>query len=126
MKIAHPKTKIGTTLLAKMCFDFMADILTIELGFRQLLLSLENARGKARNTVFRCHLAREGQGADAPRQSPDRRGQDGLARIGVAVVALLAEGIFRACDLAPKSKKERKRLLGFPIRWSLRTKTSRI
>jgi hypothetical protein len=48
MKIAHPKTKIGTTLLAKMCFDFMADILTIELGFRQLLLSLENARGKAR------------------------------------------------------------------------------
>jgi hypothetical protein len=27
MKVAHPKTKIGRTLLAKMCFDFMADIL---------------------------------------------------------------------------------------------------
>ena len=35
MKIAHPKTNIRRTFLAKVCFDFMADIVTIELGFRQ-------------------------------------------------------------------------------------------
>jgi hypothetical protein len=35
MKIAHPKINIRRTLLAKLCFDFMADIVTIELGFRQ-------------------------------------------------------------------------------------------
>ena len=35
MKIAHPKTNIRRTFLAKLCFDFMADIVTIELGFRQ-------------------------------------------------------------------------------------------
>jgi hypothetical protein len=35
MKIAQPKTNITRTLLEKRCFDFMADILTIELGFRQ-------------------------------------------------------------------------------------------
>ncbi len=35
MKIAHPKTNIRRTFLAKVCFDFMADIVTIELGFCQ-------------------------------------------------------------------------------------------
>ena len=35
MKIAHPKTNIRRTFLAKLCFDFMVDIVTIELGFRQ-------------------------------------------------------------------------------------------
>jgi hypothetical protein len=35
VKIAHPKTNIRRPLLGKLCFDFMADILTIELGFRQ-------------------------------------------------------------------------------------------
>jgi hypothetical protein len=35
MKIAHPKTNVRTTFLEKLCFDFMADIVTIELGFRQ-------------------------------------------------------------------------------------------
>jgi len=35
MKITHPKTNIRRTFLAKVCFDFMADIVTIEFGFRQ-------------------------------------------------------------------------------------------
>jgi hypothetical protein len=35
MKIAHPKTNIRRTFLAKLCFDFMVDTLTIELGFSQ-------------------------------------------------------------------------------------------
>jgi hypothetical protein len=35
MKTAHPKTNIRRTFLAKLCFDFMADIVTIELDFRQ-------------------------------------------------------------------------------------------
>jgi hypothetical protein len=35
MEIAHPKTNIRRTFLEELCFDFMADIVTIELGFRQ-------------------------------------------------------------------------------------------
>jgi hypothetical protein len=35
MKVAHPKTNIRRTFLAKLCFDFMTDIVTIELGFSQ-------------------------------------------------------------------------------------------
>jgi hypothetical protein len=35
MKIAHPKANIRRTLLAKLCFNFMADIIAIELDFRQ-------------------------------------------------------------------------------------------
>ena len=35
MKIAHPKTNIRRTFLEKLCFDFMADIIAIEPGFRQ-------------------------------------------------------------------------------------------
>jgi hypothetical protein len=44
MKIVHPKTNIRRTFLAKLCFDFMADIIAIELAVRQsktiLVLSL--------------------------------------------------------------------------------------
>ena len=35
MKIAHPKTNIRRTFLEKLYFDFMADTVTIELGFSQ-------------------------------------------------------------------------------------------
>jgi len=35
MQIAHPKTNIRRTFLAKVCFDFMADIIAIKLGFRE-------------------------------------------------------------------------------------------
>src|SRR4029453_10657129 len=35
MKIAQPKANIRRTFLTKLCFDFMADIIAIELGFRQ-------------------------------------------------------------------------------------------
>jgi tRNA(Ile)-lysidine synthase TilS/MesJ len=35
MNIAHPKTNIRRTFLKKLCFDFMADNIAIELGFRQ-------------------------------------------------------------------------------------------
>jgi hypothetical protein len=36
MEIAHPKTNIRRTFLVKLlCFDFMADSVSIKLGFRQ-------------------------------------------------------------------------------------------
>ena len=35
MKIAHPKTNIRRTFLAKLCFDFMVDIVSIEPAFCQ-------------------------------------------------------------------------------------------
>jgi hypothetical protein len=35
MKIALPKTNIRRTFLEKLCFDFMANNIAIELGFRQ-------------------------------------------------------------------------------------------
>ena len=35
MNIAHPKTNIRKTILVKLCFDFIADIVTIELRFGQ-------------------------------------------------------------------------------------------
>jgi len=35
MKIAHPKTNIRRTFLAKLCFDFMIDTVSIELAFCQ-------------------------------------------------------------------------------------------
>jgi len=35
MDMAHPKTNIRRTFLEKLCFDFMADNITIELGFGQ-------------------------------------------------------------------------------------------
>ena len=39
MKIAHPKTNIGKTFSAKLCFDFMVDTVTIEPGFRQQVVA---------------------------------------------------------------------------------------
>ena len=35
MDMANPKTNSRRTFLEKLCFDFMADIVTIELGFGQ-------------------------------------------------------------------------------------------
>jgi hypothetical protein len=35
MQIAHPKTNIKRIFLANLCFDFMGDIVAIELRFRQ-------------------------------------------------------------------------------------------
>ena len=35
MKIAHPKTNIKRTFLAKLCFAFIVDIIAIEPGFSQ-------------------------------------------------------------------------------------------
>jgi hypothetical protein len=35
MKIAHPKTNIRKTFVAKRCFDFMADNIAIEPAFCQ-------------------------------------------------------------------------------------------
>jgi hypothetical protein len=53
MKIAHPKAKIRRTFFAKLlCFDFMADILTIELGFRQQVAT--KALKKLLRAIFRC------------------------------------------------------------------------
>jgi hypothetical protein len=44
MNIAHPKTNIGKTVRAKLCFDFMADSVAIEPGFSQQVVAerLEN------------------------------------------------------------------------------------
>src|SRR5207248_4312639 len=39
MNIAHPKTDIRRTFLAKLSFEFMAVIVTIELGFRQQVVA---------------------------------------------------------------------------------------
>ena len=52
MKIAHPKTNIRRTFLEKLCFDFMADIITIELGFRQQVAAeaLKNIPKRAKRT----------------------------------------------------------------------------
>jgi hypothetical protein len=50
MKIAHPKTNIRRTFLAKLCFDFMVDTLTIELGFSQQVAA--EALKSLRNSHF--------------------------------------------------------------------------
>ena len=52
MKIAHPKTNIRRTFLAKLCFDFMADIVTIELRFRQQVAA--EALKNIPKLSFRC------------------------------------------------------------------------
>jgi hypothetical protein len=57
MKIAHPKTNVRRTLLAKLCFDFMIDTLTIELGFSQqvaaeALKTLRNSHFAAKVTTL--------------------------------------------------------------------------
>ena len=60
MKIAHPKTNIRRTFLAKLCFDFMADIVAIELGFRQQVAAeaLKNIPKRAKRLFFRIPFAR--------------------------------------------------------------------
>ena len=64
MKIAHPKTNIRRTFLAKLCFDFMADIVAIELGFRQQVAAeaLKNIPKRAKRiflgSVVRARLSR--------------------------------------------------------------------
>ena len=52
MKIAHPKTNIRRTFLAKLCFDFMVDTLTIELGFSQQVAA--EALKNPSKLSFRC------------------------------------------------------------------------
>jgi len=46
IKIMHPKTNIRRTFLEKVCFDFMADNVTIKLRFRQQVAAeaLKNVR----------------------------------------------------------------------------------
>jgi hypothetical protein len=52
MKIAHPKTNIRRTFLEKLYFDFMADNVTIELGFSQEVAA--EALKNPPNLSFRC------------------------------------------------------------------------
>jgi hypothetical protein len=52
MNIAHPKTNIRRTFLAKLCFDFMVDTLTIELGFSQQVAA--EALKNPPKLSFRC------------------------------------------------------------------------
>jgi hypothetical protein len=52
MKIAQPKTNIRRTFLEKLYFDFMADIVTIELGFSQQVAA--EAIKNPPNLSFRC------------------------------------------------------------------------
>jgi hypothetical protein len=60
MKIAHPKTNIRRTFLAKLCFDFMADIIAIELGFRQQVAAeaLKNVSKRAKPLFLDRSFAR--------------------------------------------------------------------
>jgi hypothetical protein len=55
MKIAHPKTNIRRTFLAKLCFDFMVDTLTIELPFCQRVAT--EASKIFRNSHFAAKVA---------------------------------------------------------------------
>jgi hypothetical protein len=55
MKIAHPKTNIRRTFLAKLCFDFMVDIVTIELPFCQRVAT--EASKILRNSHFAAKVA---------------------------------------------------------------------
>ena len=54
MKIAHAKTNVRRTFLAKLCFDFMADILAIKLHFRQQVAAeaLKKIPKRAKRALF--------------------------------------------------------------------------
>ena len=52
MKIAHPKTNVRRTLLAKLCFDFMIDTVSIELAFCQQVAA--EALKNPPKLLFRC------------------------------------------------------------------------
>jgi hypothetical protein len=56
MKIAHPKTNIRRTFLEKLCFDFMADNVTIELVFGQQVAAepVKNIPKGAKRVFLRC------------------------------------------------------------------------
>jgi len=62
IKIAHPKTNIRRTFLVKLCFDFMADIVAIELGFRQQVAAeaLKNIPKRAKR-IFLGSAVRVGE-----------------------------------------------------------------
>lgn len=66
MKIAHPKTNIRRTFFKKLCFDFMADIVIIELGFRQQVAAeaLKNIPKRAKRVFLgsALHAAESSQG----------------------------------------------------------------
>jgi hypothetical protein len=66
MKIAHPKTNIRKTILEKLCFDFMADIIAIELDFRQQVAAeaLKNISKRAKRVFLGCAL----RAAESPPQ----------------------------------------------------------
>jgi hypothetical protein len=52
MQVAHPKANIRRTFFANLlCFDFMADILTIELRFRQQVVA-EVLKNSSENSHF--------------------------------------------------------------------------
>ena len=53
MQVAQPKTNIRRTFLAKLYFDFMAGIITIELGFSQ------EVAAEALKTLRNSHFAGE-------------------------------------------------------------------
>jgi hypothetical protein len=60
MDIAHPKTNIRRTFLEKLCFDFMADNVTIELGFGQQVAAeaLKNIPKREKCVSFRIDASR--------------------------------------------------------------------
>jgi hypothetical protein len=77
MKIAHPKTNIRRTFLEKQCFDFMADIVSIELGFRQQVAAeaLKNVAKRAKRIFLGSAIraAESPQGNLIGRESPENR-----------------------------------------------------
>jgi hypothetical protein len=72
MEIAHPKTNIRRTFLEELCFDFMADIVTIELGFRQQVAAeaLKNIPKRAK----RVFLGSAVRAAESPQVSFNWKG----------------------------------------------------
>jgi hypothetical protein len=63
MKIAHPKTNIRRTFLAKLCFDFITDIIAIELAFREQVAAeaLKNVATRAKRLFLGPSFARLGR-----------------------------------------------------------------
>jgi hypothetical protein len=59
-KVAHPKANIRRTFFAKLlCFDFMADILTIERGSRQQVAAELSKRSETRRRSRAVTLVRD-------------------------------------------------------------------
>jgi hypothetical protein len=72
MNIALPKTNIRRTF-AKLCFDFMVDILAIKLRFRQQVAAeaLKNISKRAKRAFLGSTLP----GADSPRGNFNWQGE---------------------------------------------------